>query len=191
MKNKNLILASASPRRAELMKDMQIAFTCIPSCVEEHMDETLPVEKAIEQLALQKAQDVFEKHQDAIVIGSDTMVILDKKRLGKPKDANEAKEMLRQLSGNTHQVVTGVAILYDNQKILFHECSNVTFYDLDEEQIDWYIQTKEPFDKAGSYGIQGYGKLFVKEIKGDYFNIVGLPVAKLYRTLQNIKKTQM
>ena len=187
MKNKEIILASASPRRKELMQDMQVNFTCIPSCVEEHLDETLPVELGIEQLALQKAEDVFSKHPDAIVIGSDTMVVLDQKRLGKPNDAQDAKSMLQQLSGNTHQVITGVAILYDDHQVLFHECSDVTFYDLDEAMIDWYIDTKEPFDKAGSYGIQGYGKLFVKEIKGDYFNIVGLPVAKLYRTLQKIK----
>ena len=187
MKTKEIILASASPRRMELMKDMQLEFTCIPSCIEEHLDSSLPVEQGIEQLAFQKAEDVFKKYPDAIVIGSDTMVVLAKERLGKPKDVQDAKAMLRRLSGQTHQVITGVAILYDDKQVLFHECSDVTFYDLDDEMIDWYIDTKEPFDKAGSYGIQGYGKLFVKEIKGDYFNIVGLPVAKLYRTLQTIQ----
>ena len=186
MKNKQVILASASPRRQELMTDMAIPFTCIPSNAEEHLDTSLPVGKGIEQVALQKARDVFSKHPDAIVIGCDTMVVYQDQRLGKPKDANDAQAMLQMLSGNTHQVITGVAILVDDQQILFHEQTDVTFYPLQESLIQEYIASLEPFDKAGSYGIQGKGKLFVKEITGDYFNVVGLPVAKLYRMLQEL-----
>ncbi len=184
--NKKLILASASPRRQELMKDVGYPFISIASNATEKVDTQLPIAFAIEQIALSKAEDISMTHQEDVVIGCDTMVVLNEIPLGKPKSKEDARQMLANLSGKTHQVITGVAILYEDQKILFHEVTNVTFYDLDDYLIDTYIKTGESMDKAGSYGIQGYGKILVKEIQGDYFNVVGLPVARLYRELKSI-----
>lgn len=184
MNTKRFILASASPRRKELLLDMHIPFDVLPSSNEEHFDSTLPVEQAIEKIAYNKAKSVYELHPGAIVLGCDTMVALHDKVLGKPKDKEEARAMLQMLSGKTHQVISGVAILQEGREDIFHQVSNVTFYELDEELIERYINSDEPYDKAGGYGIQGTGKLLVSEIQGDYFNIVGLPIAKVYRILK-------
>lgn len=184
--NKKLILASASPRRQELMKDIGCPFECIPSNVKENLKQSLSIDLAIEQIAYDKAKDVFMQHPQDVVIGCDTMVVLNGIALGKPKNEEDAKRMLQNLSGKTHQVITGVAILTENEKLLFHEVTNVTFYDLNENTINAYIKTGESMDKAGSYGIQGYGKILVKGIQGDYFNVVGLPVARLYRELKRM-----
>lgn len=184
--NKKLILASASPRRQELMKDIGCPFECIPSNAKENLKQSLSIDLAIEQIAYDKAKDVFMQHPQDVVIGCDTMVVLNGIALGKPKNEEDAKRMLQNLSGKTHQVITGVAILTENEKLLFHEVTNVTFYDLNENIINAYIKTGESMDKAGSYGIQGYGKILVKGIQGDYFNVVGLPVARLYRELKRM-----
>lgn len=184
--NKKLILASASPRRQELMKDIGCPFECIPSNAKENLNQSLSIDLAIEQIAYDKAKDVFMQHPQDVVVGCDTMVVLNGIALGKPKDEEDAKRMLRNLSGKTHQVITGVAIVMENEKFLFHEVTNVTFYDLNENSINAYIETGESMDKAGSYGIQGYGKILVKGIQGDYFNVVGLPVARLYRELKRM-----
>lgn len=184
--NKKLILASASPRRQELMKDIGCPFECIPSNAKENLKQSLSIDLAIEQIAYDKAKDVFMQHPQDVVVGCDTMVVLNGMALGKPKDEEDAKRMLQNLSGKTHQVITGVAILSENEKLLFHEVTNVTFYDLNENIINTYIKTGESMDKAGSYGIQGYGKILVKGIQGDYFNVVGLPVARLYRELKRM-----
>lgn len=184
--NKKLILASASPRRQELMKDIGCPFECIPSNAKENLKQLLSIDLAIEQIAYDKAKDVFMQHPQDVVIGCDTMVVLNGIALGKPKNEEDAKRMLQNLSGKTHQVITGVAILTENEKLLFHEVTNVTFYDLNENTINAYIKTGESMDKAGSYGIQGYGKILVKGIQGDYFNVVGLPVARLYRELKHM-----
>ncbi len=182
--NKKVILASASPRRQELMKDIGCPFECIPSNAKENLNQSLSIDLAIEQIAYDKAKDVFMQYSQDVVIGCDTMVVLNGIALGKPKDEEDAKKMLRNLSGKTHQVITGVAILTENKKFVFHEVTNVTFYDLNETIINSYIKTGESMDKAGSYGIQGHGKILVKGIQGDYFNVVGLPVARLYRELK-------
>ena len=181
--NKEIILASASPRRQELMQDLPFSFRVETANCEKVFDEILGVGKAIEQIALTKAQAVARLHPDALIIGADTMVCLDDQMLGKPKDAQDAKRMLMLLSGKTHKVITGVAIVDEGEAETYHVETLVHFYTLEEALIDWYIESKEPFDKAGAYGIQGKGKLFVKEIHGDYFNVMGLPTASLYRHL--------
>ena len=134
-------------------------------------------------MALQKASDIFTQHPGAVVIGCDTMVIWKEERLGKPKDQADALRMLKMLSNQTHEVITGVALLSKTHTILFHETTKVTFYDLEEELLTAYVASDEPYDKAGAYGIQGMGKLLVKSIEGDYFNVVGLPISRVYREL--------
>ncbi len=183
MMRKQLILASASPRRKELMQDSGLPFQIIPSKKEEIVPLHLPAAQAIEQLALQKASDIFSQHPDAVVIGCDTMVLWKEERLGKPKDQADALRMLKMLSNQTHEVITGVALLSKTHTILFHETTKVTFYDLEEELLTAYVASDEPYDKAGAYGIQGMGKLLVKSIEGDYFNVVGLPISRVYREL--------
>lgn len=181
---KKIILASQSPRRRELMESVNIDFTIEVSDIEEVIDESLPVEQAIEQLALQKASVIANQHKEDVVIGADTVVLYDNQILGKPKDLDDAHRMLSMLSGHTHKVITGVAICHEGNNELFHEVTEVTFYELNDDEINRYITTARPLDKAGSYGIQGLGKLFVKEMHGDYCNVVGLPIAQLNQRLK-------
>jgi len=193
-----VILASASPRRKELMALLQMPFEIITSGIEEKVTKTVPSE-VVEELSLQKAEDVFCKltgdasqvmEEDLLVIGADTVVAIDGKILGKPTDEKDAEEMLQLLSGRGHEVFTGVSmILYHGGKVskqVFSVRTEVVFRSLTPQEIRDYIQTKEPMDKAGSYGIQGFGAKFVKEIHGDYFNVVGLPVSEIYEHLREI-----
>ncbi|SDN59079.1 Maf family protein [Alkalicoccus daliensis] len=181
---KTVVLASQSPRRKELLTQAGIEFTVQPSVKEEIYDPAETPDNIVASLALQKAEEVFAQHPEAVVIGSDTMVAIDGKMLGKPKDEEEAARMLKQLSGRTHQVHTGAAILSKEDRTVFTETVQVTFYPLTESEINTYIQSKEPADKAGAYGIQGLGAVLVERIEGDYFSIVGLPVAKVVRALK-------
>ncbi len=194
-----IILASASPRRKELLTQVGVTFDVIPSTVEEKMMGTTPGE-IVESLAFQKAEDVFNKlwattKEDLVVLGSDTIVVCDGMRLGKPEDETDAYRMLRMLSDREHEVYTGVCIMsyINGQKKVhtFFECTKVHMYSITEEQAYWYISTKEPMDKAGAYGIQGMGTVFIKGITGDYNSVVGLPVAKVwqYFTQNNIIST--
>lgn len=183
---KPLILASNSPRRKELLMQARLTFSVVASTIEEQVDRSLPPEQVVQRLALEKANDVFSRHQDAVVIGADTVVVSDGEILGKPLHRMDAKETLRLLSEQTHSVFTGVAIVSANGYVAFAEETKVTFWPLTDEEIDAYLDTGEPFDKAGSYGIQGLGALFVKEIAGDYFNVVGLPLSKTVRELRNV-----
>ncbi len=178
------ILASASPRRKELFYQIREEFDIIPSDVEETIPLDIEIEKVPELLASQKAADVAARHPDAVVIGSDTGVFIDGEMLGKPRDRNDAAAMLRRLSGRTHKVITGCSIKQGTREMSFSEVTEVTFYPLSNEEIETYVAGGECDDKAGSYGIQGKGMLLVKEIKGDYFNVVGLPVGKLNRELR-------
>lgn len=180
---KKIILASASPRRKELLTLAGIDFTVQQADIEEKIAPDLKPFEVVKQLAFQKASAVAEKSKDCIVIGSDTVVSLDNKILGKPKSENEAKEMLKLLSGKTHKVYTGVAIISDEKNVSFYEETEVEFYELTDREIADYVATGEPMDKAGAYGIQGKGCVLIKRINGDYFNVVGLPVARLYREL--------
>ena len=186
--NKSVILASRSPRRSELLEQAHITFICEPSDIEEIMDEGLHLDKRIQQLAYQKALPIFKKHPNDIVLGADSIVYINNEVIGKPKDENDARRILKMLSGNAHQVTTGVAIVSKEHVETFSQTSDVVFYELDDAEIDDYILSGEWQGKAGGYAIQGYACRFVKEIKGDYSNIVGLPIAKVYQTLKKFKK---
>ena len=181
---KKIILASDSPRRHELMKSAGFSFDIIPAQKEEIIQENAAPKEAVIVLALQKAKEVFALNPDCIIIGADTIVAIDGEILGKPRDKAEAFAMLKKLSGRTHSVFTGVAICETNRNETFAEQTKVEFYDLSDDEINAYIETREPFDKAGAYGIQGKGSLLIKSISGDYYNIMGLPIAKLSRILQ-------
>jgi len=182
-----LILASQSPRRKELLQKLQIPFETIASNADEQLTEKLSPEEAVMELATRKAAVIANQYKNEIVIGADTIVVNNGKILGKPKDRKMAKEMLESLSGSQHSVYTGVAIMYEEKPYSFYEKTDVMFWELTSEEIDQYLDSGEPFDKAGSYGIQGLGSLLVKRINGDYFNVVGLPISRLNRFLKENK----
>lgn len=176
-----IILASASPRRSEILSNTKIAFSVEKSNIEEVTLENESPDKMVMRLAYEKAFDIAKDNVDKLVIGADTVVVLGDEVLGKPKDSDDAYNMIKKLSNKTHQVITGVSLinLKLNKIVNDYVVSNVTFKNLDDDSIRDYINTKESLDKAGGYGIQGYGALLVKEIQGDYFNIVGLPISRL------------
>ena len=187
---KNIILASASPRRRELLERAGIPFIVCPSKGEEQITVSDPAE-VVEELSEQKAREVFLKTVgEILVIGADTVVAVNGKILGKPKDQEEARRMLRSIQGGSHEVYTGVTLLTREEgaerQRTFHVMTKVVFYPMSEEEIQHYVDTKEPLDKAGAYGIQGKAGIFVKEIHGDYNNVVGLPVARLYQELKEM-----
>ena len=181
-----MILASASPRRKELLALAGFDFTIETASVEETYDPALPPEEIVMHLAAVKSAPVAERHPDELVIGADTVVVLDEAILGKPHSTQEAMAMLRLLSGRTHQVYTGVCLRKGETTVCFHECTLVRFKVLTEEEIAAYVATGEPMDKAGSYGIQGKGCLLVEGIQGDYFNVIGLPVSHLYDEIKKL-----
>lgn len=181
---KEIILASQSPRRKELLEEVGLRFRVEPAQIEEHLDESLPITQAIEQLAKEKAMPIARRHPQCIVIGADTLVAVDGLVLGKPADEADAERMLRMLSGRRHQVIGGVALLCGNEEVLFHCVSEVRFFPLREEEIAAYIQSGEPMDKAGAYGIQGTGARFIKHIEGDFYTVMGLPCGRLYQELK-------
>ena len=182
-----VILASASPRRKEILQNTKLNFDIQKSDIEEVILENESPEDMVVRLAYEKAFDVAKRNTDRLVIGADTIVALDNEVLGKPKDQNEAYQMIKRLSNKTHKVITGISLinLKENKIIKEYVVSFVTFKDLSEDSIKDYINTNESLDKAGSYGIQGYGALLVKNIQGDYFNIVGLPISRLSDLLKN------
>ena len=186
-----IILASGSPRRQELLKNIVNEFKIIPSKYEENIPEGCPAEEAAEFLAVQKAMDVAKEHKDDLIIGCDTVVVCEGEILGKPKDEDDAKRMLRKLSGKEHRVITGTAIMGNGISMSFSESTAVRFATLNEDEINWYISTKEPMDKAGAYGIQGSGSLFIEKIEGDYYSVMGLSVNKLYSMLKKIYPTAL
>lgn len=184
---KEIVLASASPRRKEILEGLGVKFKVISSDIEEKVDERLSPIEIAKGLAYLKAKDISNKISgDYVVIGADTIVEYNKV-LGKPKNTEEAFNMLRLLSGKAHRVITGFAIIDCSTKKQFidYESTNVYFDHLSEEQIKKYIATGEPMDKAGAYGIQGRASLFVSKIEGDYFNVVGLPIFKMGVVLRN------
>ena len=180
----DVILASASPRRKELLSNIFSDFRCIPSEIDEIVPDETPLFEVPKILAMQKAEDVAKKYPESLVIGSDTVVIAGNEILGKPIDDDDARRMLTLLSGKVHYVVTGCALFMNGKSHSFREETEVEFYPLTEEEIENYIASREPFDKAGAYGIQGLGSLFVKGIDGDFFNVVGLPVASLNKEIK-------
>lgn len=184
-----MILASGSPRRHELIKLLVEDIQIKTKEVEEVIDYKASPQKNVQELARKKALAVAEENETELVIGADTVVCLDGHIMGKPQNEEDAKEMLRKLSGKTHEVCTGVALIQKSKGIdqTFVETTYVTMKTLSEEEIDDYVSTKEPMDKAGSYGIQGKGALYISHINGDYYNVMGLPVHKLYEVLKQYK----
>ena len=182
----DVILASKSPRRKELLSTICDDFKIVPAVGEEVYDESIPTEKIPEQLALNKCMEVAEQYPDSLVIGCDTVVILGDKIMGKPIDESNAFDMLKSLSGNSHKVISGVAVSFKGEFYSFSSTTDVRFRELSDEDIWAYIATGEPSDKAGAYGIQGQGCLLVEGINGDYFNVVGLPVSQLADELSKL-----
>ena len=180
-----LILASQSPRRKELLGLFHIPFVVRVADIDEGMDFSLPVENEVARVSRLKAEAVSRKPGD-VVVAADTVVVCDGQVLGKPKDEADAYRMLRLLSGRDHQVMTGLTVLRGDTAVVHTEITDIHFRKLTDKQINDYIRTGEPMDKAGSYGIQGGAALFVEGIRGDYFNVVGLPVCKLGEILEEI-----
>ena len=211
--NVRLVLASASPRRRELLSQIGLEFTVMPSTKEENA-KTTEAGALVQELSRQKAVDIWEqlsggqgqnpdadqeqiseetqepnlngkRQPELLVIGADTVVCCEGKILGKPHSREAAAEMLTALQGRSHEVYTGVTLYSQRETVTFFECTQVEFYPMTEAEISDYIDSKEPMDKAGAYGIQGLGARFVKDIRGDYNNVVGLPVGRLYQELKS------
>lgn len=181
----SVILASKSPRRRYLLKQAGINFVVVPSQIDESKIWMKKPEEYVKKLAEAKASDVAYKYPDSWVIGADTIVVIGDAILGKPRSIDDARNMLLRLSGQTHQVYTGFAICCKARERLFSQIvkTDVLFKNLSEEEIQWYIHTPEPFDKAGAYAIQGMGTFLVRSIHGSYTNVVGLPVCEVIEFL--------
>ncbi|HET9532937.1 MAG TPA: nucleoside triphosphate pyrophosphatase [Blastocatellia bacterium] len=183
-----IILASASPRRADMLETLGVEFETVPSSVNErpHANEA-PADYII-RLARAKVIDIARKRDSGLVIGADTIVVVDGRLLGKPEDRADAERMLRQLSGRWHAVMTGVA-LYEagtKREVVDYDKTLVRFAQISDKEIDWYLDSSEPMDKAGAYAIQGKGSIFVEEIAGNYHNVVGLPIPLVYRLAKRL-----
>ncbi len=184
---KRIILASNSPRRRELLENVGLKFEIIPDNTPEPMDGSLSPWETVMSLAKFKGDNVAKLVEgDALIISADTVVAVDNKILGKPENTDDAFEMLSRLSGKVHHVYTGVYVreISNKKSAIFYEKTEVCFKNLDINEIKDYINTGEPMDKAGSYGIQNFGSLFVEKINGDYFNVVGLPICRLGKELK-------
>lgn len=198
MFQQKIILASRSPRRKQLLEESRIDFEVVTSPTDEIIDKSLTMENAVVQIAKEKALAVKNKAiewaqgrciQDVSypILAADTVVILDNKILGKPKSKSEATEILQSLSGRCHQVMTGVAILWNREEILFSDITEVEFHYLSDEQINYYVDTYQPYDKAGAYAIQEWiGMIGIKRINGDFYNVMGLPISRVIKALEGL-----
>lgn len=191
-----IILASASPRRRELLAQIGLAFEVMPGSIEEKTTSRKPWEMVME-LSAMKAEEIFnrlsyEERSMSIVVGADTVVALGERIMGKPGSEKEAENMLTLLQGNSHQVYTGVTLVWDKEgegapaKVSFYEKTEVVMCPMSSQEIKAYVATGEPMDKAGAYGIQGKCAPFIREIHGDYYNVVGLPISRLYQEIKKI-----
>jgi len=188
MEKPRLILASKSPRRKELLEQAGLIVTVVPSCVDEDGINITAPENLVKTLAEAKAREVAGAYPESWVIGADTIVLINGEILGKPDSTETARRMIQQLNGQTHEVFTGYAIFCEALKTCISgvEKTDVHFRNLSQQEIEWYIQTDEPYDKAGAYAIQGLGSFLVKRICGSYTNVVGLPVCEV---LEHLLKT--
>ena len=191
MRSAAIVLASGSPRRKQLLEQIDLEFLVIPSQVHEDFDLDLSPEKFVEHYAKEKAKDIAKAHPDKWIIGADTIVVFNAEILGKPKDREDSFRMLKMLSGNTHQVFTGVSIQQSKMQVsdTFHEYTNVTFNTLDDMVISYYIDTYKPFDKAGSYGIQDWFSVCVYHIDGCFYNVMGFPLSMFYSRFSALLKS--
>ena len=183
---KDIILASASPRRKILLEEAGLKFKIVESGIKEYLDPKSEPHALAEKLSLEKAKAVFINNKDSIIIAADTIIVCDKKILGKPKDENDAKKMLEFLSGKIHLIITGFTIIDGNNVITESEETKVEMKKINEKEIETYIRTGEPFGKAGAYAIQGIAKKFIKKVDGDLFNAIGLPVIALLKELKKL-----
>lgn len=178
-----LVLASKSPRRAEILRAVGWPFEAIAANIDETRIASEDAVSYVQRLAITKAEAVAKKVAEGLVLGADTVVLIEGEILGQPRDDHDARQMLRLLSGRWHEVITGVSLVRAGQTagaLVDHETTRVLFGRMSVDEIDWYVATGEPRDKAGAYAIQGRGGLFIEEIQGDYFNIVGLPIRLVY-----------
>ena len=183
--DENLVLASSSPRRAEILTAVGWPFTAVTAGIDEtRRPNEQPVEY-VQRLAKEKAEAVASSLESGLVLGADTTVVVEKTLLGQPHDQEDARRMLRLLSGKWHEVLTGVAIVrLSGESKVDYETTRVRFAEMSEKEIDWYISTGEPKGKAGAYAVQGAAALFIEEIQGDYFNIVGLPIGLVFEMVK-------
>lgn len=186
----NLILASASPRRKELLSLLGLPFTVKAADIDETMDPEKPAEEEVARVSLLKAQAIHREEED-LVIAADTIVVCDNQVLGKPKDSRHAVSMLKMLSGRDHQVMTGCTVIKGSLVRTFTEITRLHFRVLSDGEIRNYVAGGEPMDKAGAYGIQGGAALFCERLEGDYYNVVGLPVCRLYETIRDLISDQL
>lgn len=189
MLKEKLFLASRSPRRAEILSAVQWPFEQIAAGIDETRHDAEDAIPYVRRLAQSKAEKVAKQIGDGLVLGADTVVVVDGQILGQPRDTDDARRMLSLLNRKWHEVLTGVALVRAGQPtrtLVDHESTRVRFREMSVAEMDWYVSTGEPSDKAGAYAIQGLGGIFIKEIAGDYFNIVGLPVRRLYEMAQRI-----
>lgn len=187
--NKKVILASASPRRQELIKLIFDNFEILPAECDETLPEGISARRAVEYLSKIKNEASAKlTEKENLIISADTVVAVDDEILGKPVDKEDARRMINLLSGKVHQVYTGVTLSLNGETTTFSEKTDVEFFDLTEEEVEEYISSKEPYDKAGAYGIQGKAGLLVKGIHGDYYNVVGFPIARLKREIEEFIK---
>lgn len=181
-----IILASKSPRRKEILEMLDWNFEVCSQETEEVFDEEKSIEENMQRIAMQKAKAVIEGHENSLILACDTMVVVENKIFGKPKNIEEAKAMLKSLSGKYSYVYSAVALLHVTKglKKSFVEKTKIYFREISEEEMEKYIATGEPMDKAGAYAIQGKASIFIQKIEGDYWNVVGLPIARIYKTLK-------
>jgi septum formation protein len=177
----NLVLASQSPRRAEILRAVGWPFETFAVEIDESVRAGEEAESYVKRLALGKAKAAARLRSAPLVLGADTTVVVDGQILGKPESEEDARRMLRLLSGRWHDVLTGVALVGQRQERVSHERTRVRFGAMTEDEINWYVETGEPADKAGAYAVQGHAALFIEEIEGDYWNVVGLPVRLVYK----------
>lgn len=187
----NIILASQSPRRRELLSLMGLSFHVVVSPVEEITPAHAQPGALVEELARQKAQAVADLYPGDCVVGADTIVYIDGTVIGKPKDQADARRILKCLQGRTHTVYTGVAVFAKGRADIRHDETRVTFSPMTGDEINWYVKTGEPMDKAGAYGIQGPGGMFVKKVDGNYFTVIGMPLPLLYQMLREAGALQL
>ena len=188
--NYKIILASKSPRRAEILRMIGVNFKVVPSNIQEEINQKIEQNEIAINISKAKAETISHKYPNNIIIGADTIVVFNEKIFGKPKDKNESKKMLKALSGNSHKVITGVTIMNEKLGIVktFSETTKVFVQKIPTKQIEFYVNNYNTLDKAGSYGIQEWFSVWIKKINGCYYNVMGLPVSKLYRYLIEIEK---